>query len=197
MDTEEEFIKNSREFERVLKKVAKECKECLGDGFILETGRKATQCHICVPKVKTFLSLKNSGMSIEDIKKCKLSDPLLASRRLICLSSSSSEHRESLGFTLLKNDAKEGKKVYFIQMPQLISEFKRGNKEFVRYDSLFIDNVDIYRTVDQFVIPYFDTVLFHFKVTKPKRLIIGCSNMNDGYSARVQELLGGDLHVKF
>jgi hypothetical protein len=197
MDNDEDVINSSREFERILKKVSKDCKVCLGDGFIIETGRRATQCSVCVPKVKTYLSIKNSGISTEDIKKSSNVDKQLIDRRLICLSMSDSERRESIGFSLLKEDAKNGKKIFFIQLPQLIGEFKKGNKEFVRYDTIFIDNVDIYRMIDPYVITYFDSILFHFKITKGKRLVVGCSNMNDGYSARVQELLGGDLYVKF
>lgn len=174
------------------------CRECIGTGMIV-SGRIATECHICTPKARTYMYLKDSGMSIEDIQKAQLDRQYvsLLDHKVISLQTQVSTMREEVGFALLKEEAKRGRSVQFVQLPSLIAELKRGNKEIIRYDTLFIDSLDIYGTIDQYVLPWYDGLIFAVKNDPKKRLIVGCQMLSEGYSGRLLELCGPTIHVRF
>lgn len=193
MDSEELEINNSKEFNRLMKKISSNCRECSGIGFVIGKGSKASECSVCYPKVRTYLYIKNSGISTEDIARVremdKVPEQLMASR-ILALTSPQNKLREDTGFRILIEEARLGRKVKYCPLPELLSNLKKGNNEITGYDTVFIDSIDLYRNVDNFLVSSYDNVLFHFKSNPKKKLIIGCHLLVDGYASRFSEIFG-------
>lgn len=189
MDSEElEKIKHN-EWNRLIKKIARDCNKCYGLSFIPNTSGRADPCSICIPKAKTITYLKDSGMNVEDIQKATLNDLSLLKEKVIFLQGEQND-RHNIGFAILKEEAKMQRKVFYIEMGNLISELKKENKELMKYDTIYIDSIDIYRTIDQFALPWFDGILFTFKNNPNKKIIVGGRENTEGYANRFLETFG-------
>lgn len=192
MDTEELEKVKFNEWNKLIKKISKDCDKCFGLSFIPIAGQtgKASQCPSCIPKAKTITYLKESGMNVEDIQKAHLDDMSLLKEKAIYLQGEQFD-RQKIGFGILKEEAKLQRKVYFIEMSNLIPELKKGgNKDLIRFDTIYIDSIDIYKTIDQFLLPWFDGILFTFKNNLNKKIIVGGLNNTDGYANRFLETYG-------
>jgi len=189
-------IKN-QEWERRVRKIAKNCRNCEGYGFVLDGNRKGEECHICIPKARSLTYLMESNIPVDDLKELKeLSDKSLLNDRAIFLQGYIDD-RQKLGFTILREEALKQRKIRFIEMGNLVLDLKQGNKEVLQYDTVFIDSIDAYRTTDQFILPWFDGILFSFKNKPGKRIIVGGSSNTEGYAARFVELYGNNFNLKF
>lgn len=189
MDSEELEKIKAIEWNKLIKNISKNCQKCFGLSFIPVASGKANQCPICIPKAKTISSLKDSGMNIEDIQNANLEDMSLLDEKVIFLQGEQRD-RKSIAFGILKEDAKKQRKVYFIEMANLIPELKQGNKDLMRFDTIFIDSIDIYKTIDQFTLPWFDGILFKFKNDPNKKIIVGGLKNTEGYANRFLETYG-------
>lgn len=200
MDTEELEVTKSKEWNRIMKKVSENCAQCSGIGFVIGSGSKAKECSVCYPKVRTFMYIKNSGISTEDVqrvRKLDMSKNLGMDERIMVIQSSQIKLREDLGFRILVDEALNGRKIKYVSLPELLTNLKKGNVEVMGYDVLFIDSIDLYRTVDNFMVASYDNVLFHFKANSKKRLIVGCHMLVDGYASRFSEIFGSQAKIHY
>lgn len=196
MDSEEVDKQKRIEWSRLIKKISQDCPKCEGLGFMGVGLGKGIPCEICVPKAKTITYLKDSGMSVDDIRKNSLEDRTLLNHKILFLQGWS-EKRLPIGYSILKEEAKNQRKVFFIDMASLIPQIKQGNRDLLQYDTIFIDSIDIYRSVDQFALPWFDGILFTFKNKPDKKLIVGGEGTSDGYAARFLEIFKTGYYTVF
>jgi len=197
MDSEELEKQKSYEWNRLIKKIAKDCRKCEGLTFIPVPGeRYANPCPICIPKAKTITFLKESGMNVDDIKSSPIPPANLISEKCLFLQGEQ-KSRQALAFGILKEEAKQQRTVFFIELSNLLPELKKGNKDYLRYDTLFIDSIDIYRSVDQYTLPFYDGILFTYKNNPKKKLIVAGHTNCDGYATRFMEIYGTNFKLHF
>lgn len=200
MDRDEIETQKRIEWKRLIKKISQGCPKCDGLGFIpyLERGQKrADDCPNCIPKAQTITYLKDSGMNIEDIKNGSCEDMSLLQEKGIFLQGEQRD-RLKIAHGILKEEAKKQRKVLFMDLPTLLGELKQNKLvNLIGFHTIYVDGVDLYKNMDQFVLPYWDGLVFSYKNDVSKRIHVGGLVNHEGYGNRYLEIMSDRVRHVF